>query len=660
MSFTSWLQNLRSALTPRRGQRYRGRPDSRRTPAHRPSLEALEDRCLLTFTPIASYAGEFVLAADFNNDNVPDIVRSAGSVLLGNGDGTFTPAPGPAVYGTAVGDLDGDGNLDLVATSGSEVNVLMGNGDGTFTAGSVIIVAEPDASLGGVAVGDFNGDGFLDLGVTSNVQESYYDYWTYSYSTRAVSSAHVLLGNGSGGFSEPNTTAVGYGYLRAAAVGDVNGDGRDDLVTISDSWWVGPVRVLPGHASGFLQTPIAYDTPGQHIDAVAFADMDGDLVTDMVIANHNSAYAGVRVMHGNGSFYGMSVTDNAIYTYQTSSGVGAAQTSGAVADFNGDGKLDIVTTSNAFYTYSNAPTGQSHLNILLGYGDGSFAPAMSQLLDPGMSSPQFVAANDFDSDGLADLAMTTYVAGSYQVNVLLNAGDWNLPTTVSIGDATVIEGDNGTVDAVFTVTRRGSLDDTLTVSYYTGGGDATAGSDFVAQSGTLIFGPGEATKNITIQVKGDLIDEYNQVFGVHFNEPTGAIATDRDGICTIVDNDPPPTVTITPTVSAKEGHSGSKALKFVVTLSAPSEKEVRVNFATGDGTASTADNDYVANSGTLIFAPGQTSKTISVTVKGDRKQESNETFVVNLTAATNATIISSLGIGEILDDDNSASKANRK
>ena len=76
-----------------------------------------------------------------------------------------------------------------------------------------------------------------------------------------------------------------------------------------------------------------------------------------------------------------------------------------------------------------------------------------------------------------------------------------------------------------------------------------------------------------------------------------------------------------------------------------------MNFATADGTATTGDGDYVAKSGTLVFAPGQTSKSIPVTVKGDKKKESNETFFVNLTGATNATIAGFRGVGEILNDD---------
>ena len=237
--------------------------------------------------------------------------------------------------------------------------------------------------------------------------------------------------------------------------------------------------------------------------------------------------------------------------------------------------------------------------------------------------------------------------------MLLNAGDWNVPATLAIGDATVTEGDSGTVEAVFTVTRerqpRRHRDGELLAPR---AGTRRPAATTLRESGTLTFGPGETTKTITILVNGDLTDEYDQVFYVNLSAASGAITTDGQGVCTILDNDPPPTITITPKVSAKEGNNEHEdVFKFIVTLSAPSEKEVRVNFATANGTATTADNDYVARSGTLVFSPGQTSKTISVTVKGDKKKESNETFFVNLTDATNATIVGSQGIGEILNDD---------
>src|SRR5262245_17950126 len=101
------------------------------------------------------------------------------------------------------------------------------------------------------------------------------------------------------------------------------------------------------------------------------------------------------------------------------------------------------------------------------------------------------------------------------------------------------------------------------------------------------------------------------------------------GTGTIQNDDPQPTITIDD-VSAPEGDSGPTTFDFAVTLSNPSYQAITVDFATADGTATTADNDYVAASGTLTFDPGRTTQTISVTVNGDRKFEPDETFLVNL------------------------------
>jgi hypothetical protein len=114
---------------------------------------------------------------------------------------------------------------------------------------------------------------------------------------------------------------------------------------------------------------------------------------------------------------------------------------------------------------------------------------------------------------------------------------------------------------------------------------------------------------------------------------------------------PPPSLSISD-ASVAEGNSGAKNLAFTVTLSPPSPQTVTVNYATTDGTA-TAPADYTAVSTTpLSFAPGETSKVVSVSVIGETDVESNETFFVNLTSPTNAPLGDAQGQGTILDDDN--------
>jgi hypothetical protein len=103
-------------------------------------------------------------------------------------------------------------------------------------------------------------------------------------------------------------------------------------------------------------------------------------------------------------------------------------------------------------------------------------------------------------------------------------------------------------------------------------------------------------------------------------------------------------------VTRLEGRSGTTLFVFTVTLSAPSDAPVTVNFATANGTAK-AGEDYVAASGSLTFAPGETTRTITIQVKGDKKRESNESFFVNLSGPTGAFLLDAQGLGVIQNDD---------
>jgi hypothetical protein len=316
-----------------------------------------------------------------------------------------------------------------------------------------------------------------------------------------------------------------------------------------------------------------------------------------------------------------------------------------VADFNGDGALDIAITSNTYPNY----TGQ--IDVFLGYGDGTFASTINQSLGA-ESYVIALAADDFDGDGLSDVAVTLVEASPFHLNVLINAGGWVFPPTLAIGDVTVTEGNAGTVNATFTVTLSAAYSQSVTVNYSTANGTATAGSDYVAKTGTLTFAPGETTKTITVAVLGDQMYEPNETFVVNLSGATNATITDGNGLGTIVNDDTyvAPSISISD-VSKAEGRNGSTLFKFTVTLSAPSATPVTVNYSTANGTA-TALDDYTAASGTLTFAPGETTKTITIKVKGDRKREGAETFFVNLFGvSSNATIFDAQGLGTILNDD---------
>jgi hypothetical protein len=219
---------------------------------------------------------------------------------------------------------------------------------------------------------------------------------------------------------------------------------------------------------------------------------------------------------------------------------------------------------------------------------------------------------------------------------------------LTISNVSVTEGNAGPVGATFTVSLWSAGTKTVTVNFATADGNARAGSDYQAVSGTLTFAPGETSKTITVLVNGDTLNEAGETFFVNLSGASNAWIGTR-GTGTIIDDDPLPTLVIND-VQKLEGNSGTVAFVFTVSLSAPSGQTVTVNYSTAPGTA-TAGSDYQAQTGTLTFAPGETSKTITILVYGDKTKEADETFFVNLSDAWNVILADSQGLGTILNDD---------
>ncbi len=212
------------------------------------------------------------------------------------------------------------------------------------------------------------------------------------------------------------------------------------------------------------------------------------------------------------------------------------------------------------------------------------------------------------------------------------------------------EGNSGTVNAVFNVTLSAPSGNAITVNFDTADGEATAPADYLSNSGVVTFNPGQTSRQVTIQVAGDTLSEANETFSVYLSGATNAtIAGAGFGLGTITDNDTP-TITIGAS-TVTEGNSGTASAVFNLSLSAPSGNTITVNFATANG-AATAPADYLSNSGVVTFNPGEVSAQILVQVVGDVAIEANETFSVNLSGPTNATIAGAgFGLGTITDND---------
>ena len=220
---------------------------------------------------------------------------------------------------------------------------------------------------------------------------------------------------------------------------------------------------------------------------------------------------------------------------------------------------------------------------------------------------------------------------------------------LSIGDAVIVEGDGGVTFAEFTVALALPLSQEVRVDYATANGTASAGTDYLATSGTLVLAAGETSRTIAVPVLGDSRNEVDEVFYLNLSDPVNVILGDAQAIATMSNDDPLPAVSVSDAVVV-EGNSGTRSSSFFVRLSEVSGRTITVDYATADATAN-AGSDYVAKSGTLNFLAGAISQTVTVTVNGDVADEANETVLLNLLDAANATIDDGQALGTIVNDD---------
>jgi len=221
---------------------------------------------------------------------------------------------------------------------------------------------------------------------------------------------------------------------------------------------------------------------------------------------------------------------------------------------------------------------------------------------------------------------------------------------LSIGDVQIKEPLSGTATAVFTVTLDPVSGRSLSVRYATADGTATAGSDYVARSGVLTFPEGTLTQQVSVTVNADLLVEGDETFFLRLSTPVNAVIADAEAQATILD---PVYVSIGDAPPVVEGDSGSVEMVFPVSLSRPSSERIDVPWATAGGIGRPAkpDIDFESASGTLSFAPGVTTASLSVHAFGDTVYEWDEQMLVGLIAPANAVLLEGQGLGVILNDD---------
>ncbi|MBS3030751.1 MAG: M10 family metallopeptidase C-terminal domain-containing protein (plasmid) [Dolichospermum sp. DET50] len=268
-------------------------------------------------------------------------------------------------------------------------------------------------------------------------------------------------------------------------------------------------------------------------------------------------------------------------------------------------------------------------------GNNNLIPADTEDLDGDGNRTEPIP---YDQRGLTRLVGGGVDIGAFEVQAAA------LPS-LSIKDITVTEGNTGTKNATFTVTLSAASTSVVTVNYATANGTATAGSDYTATTGALTFNPGDTSKILNVAVTGDMTIESNETFLVNLSNATNATIADNQGVGTITNDDTLPTLSIND-ITVVEGQTPQAVL--TITLSSASSQPVTVQYATAPVTA-TANADYTSSSGTLTFAANTTTGTITIPILNDSLSEANETFKVNLSSPTNATLQKSSGTVTITD-----------
>ena len=215
------------------------------------------------------------------------------------------------------------------------------------------------------------------------------------------------------------------------------------------------------------------------------------------------------------------------------------------------------------------------------------------------------------------------------------------PPALSVGAASGVEGST----AGFAVVLDAASDFEIEVDYATSDGTAVAGEDYEAASGTLTFAPGEKARTVPVSLSDDVEDEPAETFSLALSMPVDATVAVGVATGTIVDNDDPPAFSVAGGAGAENA-----AAEFSVTLAGSSSRSATVSYATSDGTA-VAVEDYEAASGTLTFAPGESHRTLPVSLEDDDRHEPTENFAMTLSSAANATIHTATANGTILDND---------
>ena len=545
--------------------------------------------------------------------------------------------------------------VTLSAASASTVTVSFATSNGTATAGSDYVAASGTVTFSGLgsdrtktATVLINGDTTAEANETftvtiSNPQPSTNVVIDTPTATQTIadddSSASFAIGDVTAAEGNAGSSTFSFAVTKTGSTGfttSVDFATADGTATVADGDFAatsGTLSFLPGHTSKTVDVTVNGDTKHE-ADETFTVDLSGAV--------------------------NATITD--------SQGIGTITNDDQVPDVSIDDQVVAEgnspdTTTMTFNVSLSNPSDQT---ITVDYtttdgtattADGDYVATSGTLtFDPGQTTKTVNVTVNGDNTHEPDETLTLDLSNATNANIFDNSGlgtitnDDPIPD-VSIDDQSIAEGDTGTSTLTFNVTLSHASSDTVTVDYTTNNGTATvADGDYDAASGTVTFDPGQTTQTVDVTINGDTTHEADETFTVDLSNASNAGIADGSGIGTITNDDQVPDVSIDDQ-SITEGNAGTSTMTFNVTLSNPSDQTITVDYTTSDGTATTADADYQTAAGTVTFDPGETTATIDVTINGDTAHESDETFTVDLSNASNAGIADGSGLGTIQDDD---------